>query len=84
MNCYIMKPILNYFDNVSYLLGTLFSGISTLLSEKTIVNEDFMDKFKDSDDRKKLDETIHKMRKENIEREIITLKNKEEITILVK
>ena len=39
MNCYIMKPILNYFDNVSYLLGTLFSGISTLLSEKTIVNE---------------------------------------------
>ena len=72
------------FDNVSYLLGTLFSGISTLLSEKTIVNEDFMDKFKDSDDRKKLDETIHKMRKENIEREIITLKNKEEITILVK
>ena len=43
-----------------------------------------MDKFKDSDDRKKLDETIHKMRKENIEREIITLKNKEEITILVK
>ena len=84
MNCYIMKPILNYFDNVSYLLGALFSGISTLLSEKTIVNEDFMDKFKDSDDRKKLDETIHKMRKENIEREIITLKNKEEITILVK
>ena len=84
MNCYIMKPIVNYFDNVSYLLGTLFSGISTLLSEKTIVNEDFMDKFKDSDDRKKLDETIHKMRKENIEREIITLKNKEEITILVK
>lgn len=79
-----MKPILNYFDNVSYLLGTLFSGISTLLSEETIVNEDFMDKFKDSDDRKKLDETIHKMRKENIEREIITLKNKEEITILVK
>ena len=79
-----MKTILNYFDNVSYLLGTVFSGISTMLSEDSIVNEDFMNKFKDSEDKKKLDETIKKMREENIDREKIVLKNNEEITILVK
>ena len=79
-----MKHLQNYFDNVTYLLGSVFINASGLFAEESIVNKDFMEKFNDVEDKKKLNEVVKQMRDNNIQQKSIILKNNERVTILVK
>ena len=79
-----MKNVLIYLNSVNYLLGSLFTNATGLLSEDSIVNKDFMEKFKDIDDKKQLNKAVTEMRRNNLSKKSIVLKNNETVTILVK
>ena len=79
-----MKNVLIYLNSVNYLLGSLFTNATGLLSEDSIVNKDFMEKLKDIDDKKQLNKAVTEMRRNNLSKKSIVLKNNETVTILVK
>lgn len=74
-----------FWSNFVYLFGSLFTTSAYLVREKPIYDEDFMKKFTNEEDKKKLDNAVADLRKEGGEKEkTIILENQEEITIMIR
>lgn len=66
------------------IIRDIFTTIIRMVEEKPLHNKDFMDKFSDPEDKKKLDEAVQSLKNSKETETTITLKNNEEITIVVK
>ena len=49
-----------FFQNILTLTGAIFTTIVGMVEEKPLYNEDFMDKFSDPEDKRKLDEVVQR------------------------
>lgn len=72
------------FQNMLTITGAIFTTIIGMVEEKPLHNKDFMDKFSDPEDKKKLDNAVQSLKNSEASETTITLKNNEEITIVVK
>ncbi|AFR35897.1 hypothetical protein [Riemerella anatipestifer] len=73
-----------FWNNFVYLFGSLFTTSAYLVREKPVYNEDFMSKFTNEKDKKKLDAAVAKLKAGVKTEETITLENKEEVTITIR
>lgn len=72
------------FQNMLTITGAIFTAIIGMVEEKPLHNKDFMDKFSDPEDKKKLDEAVQSLKNSKETETTITLKNNEKITVVIK
>lgn len=70
--------------NILTITGAIFTTIVGMVEEKPLYNEDFMDKFSDPEDKRKLDEVVQRLKVNGDNKpHTITLKNNDKVTIVV-
>lgn len=73
-----------FFENSCYWFNTLFIIADNIFGEKPIYNEDFVNKFTDPEDQKKLNEAIQELKNTQSSETTITLNNNEDVTIVLR
>lgn len=68
----------------TYLFNSLFTTAAYLVRQQPLYDEDFINKFSNDEDKKKLDTAVDKLKHTNALTQTFCLSNGEEITIAIK